>query len=112
LPLIEIQALPGHATHPADVARAVNQAVAAALGCRLDAVWTTWRTIDDAYVQGDMASAAQPAATHGPIVHIYLKRSPDETERVCAAVTGVLERELSLAPGNVFITTQPVEVPG
>ena len=109
MPLIEILALP----HPDGVdVKAVttelNKAVAAAIPCRLDAVWTTWRTIDATYVVGDVAADVQPTATHPPIVHVYLRRSSEETDRAIDAIERILATALSLAPGNVFVTVQPV----
>jgi hypothetical protein len=109
MPLIEIDAL----SQPADidtagVTRELNRAIAAALGCRLDAVWTVWRTVSGPYTRGEDAAVEQRRATHGPIVHVYHHRTPEEVARVVETIERVLTRELSLATDNVFITVQPV----
>lgn len=109
MPLIEIHALPPFAEVDVDeVVRELNLAVSSALGCRLDAVWTVWHSIDGPFARGDSVSLVQHPETHGPIVHVYLKRSPSETELVSEMIARVLEQRLSLAPDNVFITVQPV----
>jgi hypothetical protein len=111
MPLIEILAPPQpDAIDPAAICRAVNVAVAGAIPCRLDAVWTTWRTIDGAYVRGDLTSD-DAGATFGPIVHVYHHRSPEQLGRAIAAVEAVLARELAIAAEAVFVTTQPVSLP-
>jgi hypothetical protein len=51
-PLVEVPA----------ICRKVNAAVASAIPCRLDAVLTTWRTIDGAYVRGDVVAGAPSRA--------------------------------------------------
>jgi hypothetical protein len=109
VPLIEIHALPP--TREVDVAgilRAVSSEVAAAIPCRLEAVWTTWRTLDGGYAVGKDVAAVQPEADHPPIVHVYANRPRDAIERARDAIESVLCRELSLAEGNVFVTVQPV----
>ena len=112
MPLIEILALPQpDGVDVEAVTRALNQAVATAIPCRLEAVWTTWRVIDGAYVVGDAVAGLQPAGTHAPIVHIYLRRTPEEVERAVAAIERLLASELALDEGNVFVTVQPVEWP-
>ena len=109
MPLIEICALPPDAAvDVAAVLRRLNEAVAAAVPCRPDAVWTTWRSLDGGYAVGSDAVRQQPSDTHGPIVHVYLNRPPDAVERACAVIEDVLARQLGLAPGNVFVTVQPV----
>ena len=111
MPLIEVCALPQDA--PVDIGsvlRTLNEAVAAAVPCRPEAVWTTWRTLDRYAVGADVATR-QPRETHAPIVHVYLNRPPDAVERACAVIEDVLARELRLAPGNVFVTVQPVFAP-
>jgi hypothetical protein len=112
MPLIEILALP----QPPDVdvpavTRALAREVAAAIPCRVEAVWTVWRTIDGVYAQGESIERAQPGTTHGPIVHVYLHRSIEETERAVTAIERNLSAALGLAPGNVFVTVQPVAWP-
>ncbi len=109
MPLIEITALPLRTVvEPSAVCAEVNAAVAAAIGCRPDAVWTTWRTITGADVRGSSVGALVDA-DHGPIVHLYLKRTPEETALVCRAIEEVLARTLGLDPASVFITIQPVD---
>lgn len=110
MPLIEIDALelPVHVDTGAIVVE-LNRAVADAIPCRLDAVWTVWRTISGPYARGADARDEMGRETHGPIAHVYLRRTPEETARVVETIEGVLTRALSLAPGNVFVTVQPVE---
>ena len=111
MPLIEIDALPQpSAIDTVEVTRQLNRAVAEAIGCRLDAVWTVWRTVSGPYTRGDDVGLVQQPATHGPIAHVYLHRTPEETALVVETIETVLVRELALAPGNVFVTVQPVEV--
>ena len=111
MPLIEIVALPQpDGIDLQAVARELNSAVAGAIPCRLDAVWTTWRTVDGTYVVGDASASVQPTASHAPIVHVYLHRSAAETARAVEAIERVLPAALGLAPGNVFVTVQPVEM--
>lgn len=110
MPLIEIDALPPPSeVDIADVTRALNREIAAALGSRLDAVWTVWRTVSGPFARGDDVSVEQRRDTHGPVVHVYHHRTPEEAARVVETIERVLARELSLAPGNVFVTVQPVE---
>jgi hypothetical protein len=109
VPLIEICALPADgAVDVGAVMRKLNDAVAAAIPCLPDAVWTTWRSLDGGYAVGSDAVSRQPSDTHAPIVHLYVNRPPDSVERACDVIEDVLARELGLAPGNVFITVQPV----
>src|SRR5919112_3551611 len=112
MPLIEIDALeqrPGIDT--TKVVRELNRAVAEAIPCRLDAVWTVWRTVSGPYARGDEVAFEQPTDSHAPVAHVYLRRTPEETARVVETIQRVLTRELSLAAGNVFVTVQPVEAP-
>jgi phenylpyruvate tautomerase PptA (4-oxalocrotonate tautomerase family) len=110
MPLIEIDALPQPAeVDPAAVTRELNQAISTALGCRLEAVWTVWRTITGPYARGADVSLEQHRDTHGPIVHVYHHRTPEEVARVVETIERVLAHALSLGPGNVFVTVQPVE---
>lgn len=110
MPLIEIHAQPRPDIDQVAIARAVNAAVAEALGARLDAVWTVWRTIDGPFVRGDMASGDAPGGRFGPVVHVYHHRTPEQVERVVAAIEAILAAALSLQPGDVFITSQPVAI--
>ena len=110
MPLIEIHALPQpDGVDLAGISRMLNAAVAKALGCKLEAVWTVWRTIDGPYARGDTVSAQVPPA-FGPIVHLYHHRTSEQVERVAEVIETVLSRELSLDPGDVFVTSQPVSI--
>lgn len=112
MPLIEILAPPQPSdVDVADVRRELAREVAAAIPCRVDAVWTIWRTIDGVYAQGDTIKRAQQRTTHGPIVHVYLHRSIEETERAVSAIERIRAGALALEPGNVFVTVQPVAWP-
>jgi hypothetical protein len=57
---------------------------------------------------GDSVAEAQPRDSHAVILHVYAKRPPDAIERLCSAIEEVLTGALSLEPGNVFVTVQPV----
>jgi hypothetical protein len=108
VPLIEVAALRRDAeTDVAWLVRVLNKAVAEAVPCRLEAVWTTWRWLDGYAVGDEFADRSRPA-THGPIVHVYARRPPEVLERVAEVIEEVLTRELDLDPGNVFVTAQPV----
>jgi hypothetical protein len=108
MPLIEITALRSDAsTDVGSIVRALNRAVAEAVPCRLEAVWTTWRWLDGYAVGVEFAERMQPT-THGPVVHVYARRPPEALERVAEVVEQVLMRELQLDESNVFVTTQPV----
>ena len=110
MPLIEIDVLPMAAPiDTTEVTRTLNRAIAHALGCRLDAVWTVWRSVSGPYGRGDDVRSELGRDTHGPIVHVYLRRTPEQTARVVATIEEVLTRALALERGNVFVTVQPVE---
>ena len=110
MPLIEIDVLPLAARiDTTEVTRSLNRAISEAIGCRLDAVWTLWRTVSGPYGRGDDVRSELGRDTHGPIVHVYLRRTPEQTARVVATIEDVLTRALALEPGNVFVTVQPVE---
>ena len=96
MPLIEIQMLPGPNRKALErVAQRVNAEVAAVLGARIDAVWTTWRTVDG-YAVGPSLAEHQPADSHAPIVHVYARRTPEEAERICDVIGAVFGEELGL----------------
>jgi hypothetical protein len=109
VPLIEICALPqptGVEIEP--VLQAVTAAVSDAIPCRREAVWATWRSIDGGYAMGESVANEQPRDSHAVIVHVYANRPPDAIERLSGAIEEVLTGALSLEPGNVFVTVQPV----
>jgi len=109
MPLIEVVALPQpEAVDIEQVLRRLTGAVADVLPARPEGVWATWTTAA-AYAVGPEVARRQPAQTHDPVVHVYHQRPPDAVERMCKAIEDVLCRELSLPPGNVFITVQPVQ---
>jgi hypothetical protein len=108
MPLIEVVALAQPATVDIEhVLRTLTTAVADVLPARPEGVWATWTTVT-AYAVGPVVAQRQPAQTHDPIVHVYHHRPEDAVERMCKAIEEVLCRELSLPPGNVFVTVQPV----
>lgn len=111
MPLIEIDLLPQSTEVDLEaIAVELNRTVAEAIPCRLDAVWTVWRTVSGPFVRGDVARFEMGRETHGPIAHVYLHRTPEQAARVVASIESVLTRALSLTPGNVFVTVQPVEL--
>ena len=105
--MIEVQTLPLPQVDRAAVARALAAAVADAIPCRVDAVWTTWRTLDAAFM--GLVEAA-PGGAVGPIVHVYHHRSPEQVERAVEAIEMVLARELSVDRDRIFVTTQPTAI--
>src|SRR5262245_27716136 len=109
MPLIEVVALPQPEGVDIDqVLRTLTAAVAEVLPARPEGVWAMWRTVT-AYAVGPAVARAQRAESHDPVVHVYHHRPADAVARMCAVITEVLCRELSLAEGNVFITVQPVQ---
>jgi hypothetical protein len=110
MPLIEIHALPQADVDRATIARAVNRAVAEVLGARLDAVWTIWKTFDGPFVKGDAVGAGTTMPGFGPIVHIYHHRTPEQVERIEAAIETVLAEAMNRAATEIFITSQPVAI--
>jgi hypothetical protein len=73
--------------------------VSTALGRPPESTWVTWRTLEPgAYAVGLARPETQPDGTHPPIVRIYAQRSPEEMERVVAAVERVILREMSHDP--------------
>ena len=111
MPLIEIDALPQpESVDLTALTRKLNAAVAEALGCRLDAVWTVWRTIDGPYTRGDRVGTAADGAAFGPIVHVFHNRTRAQVARVVEVIEQVLRESLNLAGDAVFVTTQPVEI--
>ena len=110
MPLIEIRLLPRGDLDRAAISPALATAVAAAVPCRVEAVWITWQTIDGPMARGSEVSAAETANSFGPIVHVYHHRTPEQIERVVEAIETVLSRELNAARDQVFVTTQPVAI--
>jgi hypothetical protein len=110
MPLIEIHVLPALAIDRAAAGRRLNASVAAAIPCKVEAVWTVWRTIDGPFVKGDEASSQQTAASFGPIVHVYHHRTPEQVDRAIQAIEGVLAQELGINGGDIFVTSQPVAI--
>jgi hypothetical protein len=107
--LIEVLLLPSDdRVDRASIGRTLNAAVAEAIPCRLEAVWTAWRTIDGPFVRGGEASGEEAPERFGPIVHVYHHRTAEQVERIVDAIETVLARELSLERNAIFVTTQPV----
>jgi phenylpyruvate tautomerase PptA (4-oxalocrotonate tautomerase family) len=109
VPLIEIVA--SRATlgerERADVLRAVNGAVAAALSATPDAAWSTWRDVDDDHYVIGGEDAPPQSDPLPPIVHVYARRTPEEWEAIVEAIEHVLRELLVLDDAAVLITTQP-----
>jgi len=106
VPLIEIHAAaPPDGVAVADVLAVVNREVALALGCRADAVWSTWRTLDDGhYLVGPDPAPTPPRDTDVPLVHVWINRAPDAVDRCVAAIVAALRRSLAL-DADPFVTT-------
>jgi hypothetical protein len=109
MPLIEIHApAPQEGIRVADVLAAVNSAVAEALDCRPDAVWSTWRTLADGeYLVGPARTAVSTGGSHVPLVHVWINRPPDAVERCVAAIESALRQSLRL-DADPFVTTSLV----
>lgn len=110
VPLIQIESLATPDVDRAAICRTLNAEVATALGARLEAVWTTWRTIE-LDVRGDDARGDDTRASIAPIVHLFHHRTAEQVERVVEVIENVLARELSIDSASVFVTTQPVSMP-
>ena len=110
MPLIEIRTMAHVDVDRAAISRALNAAVADAVPCRLDAVWSTWQTIDGPFVRGDEVATAEAPGTVGPIVHVYHHRTAEQVERVVEAIEVTLATALGVDRETVFVTTQPVAV--
>jgi hypothetical protein len=109
MPLIEIHAsAPPDGVGVADVLTSVNREVADALGCRPDAVWSTWRTLGDGeYLVGSAHASHPSGGSHVPLVHVWINRPPDAVERCVVAIESALRRSLSLDT-DPFVTTSLV----
>jgi hypothetical protein len=109
VPLIEIQAVaPPDGLQIAHILAEVNGEVALALGCRPDAVWSTWRTLRDGeYLVGPERAPRPPRDTHVPLVHVWINRPPAAVDRCVAAIESALRRSLSL-DADPFVTTSLV----
>ena len=107
MPLVRISALPQHGgVEPERALAAVTHALADLLGEEPSGSWATWEEIQPGrYVEGGDAPALQPAATHPRLVEVvaFEGRPADRVERMLTTVAAVLERELGLERGNVFV---------
>ena len=107
MPLVRISALPQPGgVEPERALAAVTHALADLLGEEPSGSWATWEEIQPGrYVEGGDAPALQPAATHPRLVEVvaFEGRPADFVERVPTTVATVLERELGLERGNVFV---------
>ena len=103
MPLVEIHSLPPpEGVSVVDVLAAVNRDVAAALGCRPDAVWSTWRLL------GEGEYFVGPDPGRGPIVHVWINRPPDAVERCVEAIEIALRSTLG-EDAEPFVTTSLVQ---
>jgi phenylpyruvate tautomerase PptA (4-oxalocrotonate tautomerase family) len=107
VPVVRISALPQPGgLEPERALAAVTQALAGLLGEEPSGSWATWEEIPPGrYAEGDDAPALQPPATHPPLVELiaFEGRPPEVVERMLTTVAEVLERELGLERGNVFV---------
>ncbi len=106
MPVVRIETVPP--PEGTDVARVLGTLcteLAALLGERPEETWATWRTLDH-YVEGERGATAQPHSTHPPLVTVtaFEGRSPEQIGAMLSLVADVLARELSIEPGNVFVT--------
>jgi phenylpyruvate tautomerase PptA (4-oxalocrotonate tautomerase family) len=99
VPLIEVSALPQPEGVRERILDALVAEVSAALGRPPQSTWVVWRPLEPgAYSVGQSRPQAQPRDTHPPIVRVYAQRTPEEMERVVAAIERVIMRELALDP--------------
>ena len=107
MPVVRISALPQpRGADPERALAAVTHALADLLGEEPSGNWATWTEIPPGrYVEAADAPALQPPATHPPLVDViaFEGRPPDLVERMLTTVAEVLERELRLERGNVFV---------
>ena len=109
MPVVRIRALPQPHADSRAVCIAVANALAAAVGGEPRGTWVTWETVD-AYAEGGIAPAVQPADTHPPIATVLAApRPPAVVSRMLRAVGDTLVHELGLEPGNVFVTLEEVD---
>jgi phenylpyruvate tautomerase PptA (4-oxalocrotonate tautomerase family) len=105
MPVVRVSALPQPAGVDVEAAaKAVALDLAALLGEEPRGTWVTWETFEPGlYVEGDVAPAIQPRATHPPLVRVVAaERPPELVERMLTSVAETLVRALGLEPGNVF----------
>ena len=107
MPLIEIHApAPPEGVRVGDVLAVVNREVADALGCRPDAVWSTWHTLaEDEYLVGSVRASGSTGGTHVPLVHVWINRPPDAVERCVEAIESALRQALGLDADPVVTTS-------
>jgi phenylpyruvate tautomerase PptA (4-oxalocrotonate tautomerase family) len=107
VPVVRISALPQPGgLEPERALAAVTHALAGLLGEEPTGTWATWEEIPPGrYAEGGDTPALQPAATHPPLVELiaFEGRPPELAERMLTTVADVLERELGLERGNVFV---------
>ncbi|MEO1534229.1 MAG: hypothetical protein AAFS11_01525 [Planctomycetota bacterium] len=107
MPVLQIQWFepPGHIAI-GDVLAAVNQNVAAALGCDPASVWSTWTTIEPGcYAEGDDAADGPRDATHPPIVRLlaFEGREGAAIESALIAAAHTLAAQLGIDPDAPFV---------
>jgi phenylpyruvate tautomerase PptA (4-oxalocrotonate tautomerase family) len=107
MPVVRISALPQPGgVEPERTLAAVTHALADLLREEPSGSWATWTEIPPGrYVEGAEAPSLQPAATQPPLVDViaFEGRPPEVVERMLTAVAEVLEREVGLERGNVFV---------
>jgi phenylpyruvate tautomerase PptA (4-oxalocrotonate tautomerase family) len=112
VPVLRISGLPQREGVDVEAAlRAVATELAALLGEPPHGTWATWEAIPPRhYVEGGDAPEVQPTSTHPPLVRLlsFEGRDEQQIEAMLACVAGVLERELRLGPGNVFVVYEEV----
>jgi hypothetical protein len=103
VPVLQISALPQSDVDVGRVLATLCREVADELGEELRGTWATWQTV--VYAEGDDVRTEQPPSTHPPIVRVIgFEGKPAEVVRgILERVADVLERELRLEPGTVFV---------
>lgn len=103
VPVLQISALAQPEVDIEAVLATLCREVADELGEEPRGTWATWQTV--VYAEGDDVRTEQPPSTHPPIVRVIgFEGKPEEVVRcVLERVADVLERELRLEPGTVFV---------
>lgn len=104
MPIVEIAAVQQEGLDVPEVLAKLCRELAVALGEPEDGMWATWRPLDH-YVEGTRRATRQPFDTHPPLVRVTALegRTPEAIRAMLECVGHVLERELRLEAGNVFV---------
>jgi hypothetical protein len=106
VPVLRIEALPQAERVDVEAAleRLCNE-LAELVGEAPGGTWAAWGTLDH-YVEGVRPASTQPASTHPTLVRLtaFEGKPPNQVADLLRRTASVLERELRLDPGNVFVS--------